>query len=134
VPVIVIDANIEGQCSCIWMRLQSDVWREFTTALDVTFQTLAEAGLDPASSDDVIWRFCQANGHFLLTSNRNQEAEDSLETTIRREGTATSLPVFTLPNPDNVYQSDFLERVVEKLFDYVLNADNIRGTGRLYLP
>ena len=78
-PVIVIDANIEGQCARIWMRLQSADWRELTTALDVTFHTLVELGLDPASTDDIIWRFCQANGHYLLTSNRNQEAEDSLE-------------------------------------------------------
>lgn len=27
-----------------------------------------------------------------------------------------------------------LERVIEKLLDYVLDADNIRGTGLLYLP
>jgi hypothetical protein len=45
------------------------------------------------------------------------------------------LPIFTLPQADRVYSSPtFLDRVVEKLLDYVLDADNIRGTGRLYLP
>jgi hypothetical protein len=26
-----------------------------------------EAGLDPASPDDVVWRFCQAHNYHLLT-------------------------------------------------------------------
>jgi hypothetical protein len=99
----------------------------------MTFRTFREVGLDPASPDDMVWRFCQAQGYYLLTSNRNQDSEDSLKATLRREGTSNSLPVFTLPLPDRVYQSPtFLERVVEKLLDYMLDADNIRGTGRLY--
>jgi hypothetical protein len=103
--------------------------------LDVTLRTFRYVGLDPASSDEVIWRFCQAHGHYLLTSNRNEDTADSLEATLRREGTPTSLPVLTLPSPDRVYFSTvFLERVVEKLLDYILYADNIRGAGRLYLP
>ncbi len=134
-PVILIDANIEGHGMHIWMRMQTVQWRDRTTALEVTLQTFREAGLNPASPDDVVWRFCQAHGHYLLTSNRNEESEHSLEATLRREGTPTSLPVFTLPLPDRVYyEPAFLERVVEKLLDYVLFADNIRGTGRLYLP
>jgi len=102
VPVILIDANIEGQGAHIWMRLQTAGWRDFTVLLDVTFQTFREVGLDPASPDDIVWRFCQALGYYLLTSNRNEESEDSLEATLRREGTPTSLPVFTLPLPDRV--------------------------------
>jgi hypothetical protein len=115
--------------------MQSPEWRELTSALEVTFQTFREVGLESASRDDVIWRFCQAHGYYLLTSNRNEASEDSLETTIRREGTPTSLPVFTLPSADRVYSdANFLERVVEKLLDFMLYADNIRGAGRLYLP
>jgi hypothetical protein len=117
------------------MRMQAAEWREFTTSLDVAFQTLHDAGIAPSSTDDVVWRYCQQHGHYLLTSNRNENAGDSLEATIRREGSATSLPVFTLPLPDRVYSSPaFLDRVVEKLLTYVLDAENIRGTGRLYLP
>jgi hypothetical protein len=135
VPVILIDANIEGQGAHIWMRMQTLAWRDLTVALDVTLRTFRDVGLDPATSDDVVWQFCQSNGYYLLTSNRNEESKDSLEATIRREGTFTSLPVFTLPLPDRVYFSpDFLERVVEKLLDYMLYADNIRGAGRLYVP
>ena len=134
-PVILIDANIEGQGALIWMRMQTSEWREFTADLDVTLRTFRDVGLEPASPDNVVWRFCQANGYYLLTSNRNEDSQDSLEATLRREGTPTSLLLFTLPLPDRVYHSPtFLDRVVEKLFEYVLDADDIVGTGRLYLP
>ena len=133
--VILIDANIEGQGALIWMRMQTAQWRDFTADLNVTVRTFREVGLDPASPDDVAWRFCQAQGYYLLTSNRNEDSEDSLEATLRREVTPASLPVFTLPLPDRVYHSRaFLEHVVEKLLEYILDADNIRGTGRLYVP
>jgi hypothetical protein len=70
-----------------------------------------------------------------LTSNRNEDSEQSLAATIRREGTPTTVPVFTLPGPDRVFASpSFLERVVAKLLDKVLDADNVQGTGWLYLP
>jgi hypothetical protein len=135
VPVILIDVNIEGQGTLIGLRMQTSEWRELAAALDVTFRTFREVGLDPASPDAVVWQFCQAHGCYLLTSNRNEDCEDSLEATLRRDETPTSLPVFTLPLADRVYHSPtFLDRVVEKLLDYVLDADNIRGTGRLYLP
>lgn len=134
-PVILCDENVEGHGAHIWMRMQSAEWRDFATALDVTFRTFREAGLDPASSDNAVWRYCQSKGFYLLTSNRNEEDESSLEATIRREGTPTSLPVFTLPMADRVFSSPaFLERVVDKLFTYILDANNIRGTGRLYVP
>jgi hypothetical protein len=134
-PVILVDANIEGQCARIWQRLQSDAWRELTTALDVTFRTFCVVGLDPASPDDRVWHFCQDHGHYLLTNNRNEDTEDSLEATIRRDGASSSLPIFTIASADRVYRSPtILDRVVEKLLDYILYADSIRGAGRLYLP
>ena len=133
--VILIDVNMEGQGRHIWMRLQTADWRDFTVGLDLSFRTFREVGLDPASPDDIVWRFCQGQGLYLLTSNRNDDSEDSLEATIRSEVTPTSLPIFTLPLPQRVYsQPAFLEQVVAKLFEYLLDADNIRGTGRLYLP
>jgi hypothetical protein len=134
VPVL-IDTDIQGQGLHIWKRLQTALWYEITVALDVTVRTFQEVGLDVASPDNEVWRFCQEKKYYLLTSNRNEDSEDSLEATLRREGTPSSLPVFTLPLPDRVYHSaDFLDRIVDKLLDYILYADNIRGAGRLYLP
>src|SRR5436305_1562469 len=121
VPVILIDMNIEGHGQHIWKRMQTAGWRDLTTALDVTFRSFHDVGLDRTFPDDAVWRFCQAQGFYLLTSNRNEESADSLEATLRREGTPTNLPVFTIPLPDRVFYSlAFLERVVEKLLDYML--------------
>ena len=79
--------------------------------------------------------FLPSSRLLLADSNRNEESPDSLEATLRREGTPASLPVMTLPLPDRVYHSPaFLDRVVEKLLDYMLYADNICGAGRLYVP
>ena len=70
-----------------------------------------------------------------MTANRNQESEDSLEATIRREGTSSSLPVFTLPDADGIYRSaSYLDQVVESLLGYLLDEENCRGAGRLFLP
>src|SRR5438876_4765145 len=108
--------------------MQTSEWRDFTASLDVTFRTFRDVGLDPASPDNVVWHFCQAQSYYLLTSNRNEDSEDSLEATLRRHGTPTSLPIFTLASADRVYHNPtYLERVVEKLLDYILYADNIRG-------
>jgi hypothetical protein len=105
VPVILADANIEGQGALIWMRMQASEWRDFTAHLDVSFRTFGDVGLDPASPDDFVWRFCQARGYYLLTGNRNEASENSLEATLRREGTPSSLPIFTISMPDRVCYS-----------------------------
>ena len=134
-PVILIDANMEGQGAHIWGWMQGSYWCDLTAHLDVTCKRFEDVGLAREAADDVVWRLCQASGFFLLTSNRNRKSEDSLEATIRREGSPTSLHVFTLPDPDRVYRSHaFLDRVVSKLLGYILDADNITGTGRLFVP
>jgi hypothetical protein len=54
VPVILIDANIEGHAARIWTRMQTAEWRELTATVDVTFRFFSEVGLDSASPDDVV--------------------------------------------------------------------------------
>ena len=96
---------------------------------------LKQAGLNRDAKDDAVWRFCQEKGYYLFTANRNRKAEDSLEATIRREGTAESLPVFTFADANQIFRStSYLDEVVEALLEYLLDAENIRGAGRLYLP
>ena len=87
---------MEGQGQHIWKRLQTAAWRDLTAGLDVIFRTFGEMGLDPASPDDVVWRFCQGHDFYLLTSNRNAESESSLEATIRCEGTPRPACPFSL--------------------------------------
>ncbi len=132
---LLIDANLDGHAELLDMRLRIDTWRELRDHLDIQFLHFEQAGLDRSTKDDVVWRLCQGKGYYLLTANRNLESEDSLEATIRREGTVQSLPVFTFADADRVYQSAaYLDKVVEKLLDYLLNQETYRGAGRLFLP
>jgi hypothetical protein len=135
VATLLIDAHLDGQADLLAMRLGTEAWRDLAIHLDIRFLHLEQVGLDRNSKDDVVWRCCQQNGYYLLTANRNHESDDSLEATIRREGTLESLPVFTFADADRIYHSAaYLEGVVETLLDCLLYESNFRGTGRLYLP
>jgi hypothetical protein len=47
----------------------------------------------------------------------------------------SSLPVITIARPRRVMESKaYADRVVERLLHYLLNLDNYRGTGRLFVP
>ena len=132
---LLIDANLDGQAERLSVHLRSATWLEITDYLALQFLHLEDVGLDRTAKDDVVWRLCQERGYYLLTANRNQETDDSLEATIRREGTSDSLPVFTLADARRILQSSaYMERVAETLLDYLLIRDNFRGAGRLFLP
>jgi predicted MPP superfamily phosphohydrolase len=103
--------------------------------LDVRITTFEEVGLAKRTPDEQIWEFCQHQKCYLITDNRNQDTPDSLETVIRTRTLPTSLPVFTISDIHR-YRSerDYVEAVVAKLLEYLMDADNLRGVGRLYLP
>ena len=97
--------------------------------------TFAEVGLDPADSDAVIWHRCQERRLFLLTNNRNDDAPDSLQATIRASNTPESLPVFTIGDAERLRNSrDYSDRVIWALLDYLVRIDGLLGTGRLFVP
>jgi hypothetical protein len=54
---------------------------------------------------------------------------------IRTRNLPTSLPVFTIADI-NRFRSDrgYVEAIVAKLLEYLVDADNLFGTGWLYLP
>ena len=67
--------------------------------------------------------------------NRNQDGPDSLETTIRELSGPDNLPVLTISDVDTLRTNRaYAERVVERLYEYVIDIEDLRGTGRLYLP
>lgn len=135
VTTLLIDGNLDGHADLLIGHLSSEAWKLFTDYLELRILHLEDVGLDRDSEDDVVWRLCQANGYYLLTANRNMESDDSLEATMRREGTADSLPVFTIADGKRFYHSsDFIEKVIESLLDRLMDAANYFGAGRLYLP
>jgi hypothetical protein len=129
------DANIQGQVEYLARRMQMEAWADFWRALGLALLHFEDVGLSASSTDLEVWNVCQAEQLILITDNRNLDSPDSLEAVIRRNNTPESLPVFTIADM-NEFRTDnsYVERVVEALYDYLLRIEEIRGTGRLYLP
>lgn len=70
----------------------------------------------------------------LLTNNRNNENEISLEATIRRENTAQSLPVITVSDKDKLADAEYRQRAIASLVEIILYPEKNLGTGRLFIP
>jgi Formylmethanofuran dehydrogenase subunit A len=110
--------------------MRSPRWADFWAALGLTLVYFRDVGLTPASSDRTIWQTCQAEQLLLITNNRNQEDPDSLEATLRELNTPDSLPVFTISDIQTFRTNRaYAERVVESLYDYIIDIEGLRGTG-----
>jgi hypothetical protein len=115
--------------------LESATWRGVWAFFNLPLYTFHDLGLAPETPDVVLWQVCQQHEIILITANRNDDGPDSLESTIRTMNTVHSLPLFTIANARQVLHSrEYAERVVSKLLDYLIDIDNYRGTGRLFLP
>jgi hypothetical protein len=135
VTAILGDYNSEGHVRALVTALESGEWREYWADLKVTVYTFAVLGLPGTTPDDELWRLCQREQIVLLTANRNHDGPTSLEAVIRAENRPDSLPVLTIADPPRVIQSrDYAARVAEQLLDHLLRIDDLRGTGRLFLP
>lgn len=93
-----------------------------------------EAKLAVDSSDRAVWRFAQDNQMILLTANRRMKGIDSLEQTIREENTSTSLPVLTIGSLDRFSDREYREQCAVRLVDILLDLENYRGVGRIFIP
>ncbi|HEY1379955.1 MAG TPA: hypothetical protein VGF55_24345 [Gemmataceae bacterium] len=132
---ILLDEQLTGYVGYIRSLAESDAWQPVAHLLGVRFLNFPAAGLAAGISDRDAWHFCQARRFYLLTDNRNRRGADSLEETIRRDNTPASLPVFTVSDRSRFANDrSYAERVIESLFDRLIDADNLIGTGRLYLP
>ena len=115
--------------------MQAETWAEFWQALGLALRRFEDVGLSASATDLEVWNICQTEQLILITDNRNLASEDSLESTIRRNNTAKSLPAFTIADMIGFRTTaSYVERVVEALYDWLLQIDQVRGTGRLYLP
>lgn len=132
---ILADVNIEGHVDYLINLAQSDEWIEFWQFLGLTYARFADLGLRDEASDAEVWQVCQDNGYVLVTGNRNDDGPNSLEATIRSRGTADSLPVLTLADPERVRRNRrYAGAIVLSLIETFMDMDASRGAGRLYLP
>ena len=132
---ILADINVGKQRADVLAIWASDAWRDLWTGLGLVVEDFPGLGLSYDASDAVIWRTCQREGLVLVTGNRNRRGPDSLEAVIQDENQPDSLPVITLADADRVLRDRlYAERVAEGLFDYLIRIDEVRGTGRIYVP
>jgi len=99
-----------------------------TSLAQINFIMFADINLADNSNDREVWRFAQANQMLLLTDNRSDNEEDSLEHTIRDENLPDSLPVLTISNLSRIKAKEYRVEMcgtdcrnsngTEKLFRY----------------
>jgi hypothetical protein len=132
---ILPDNDIPGQFALLTGIWQSHAWQDIWAGLALKVCRFEDLGLQLDAADCEIWRRCQASAVVLFTGNRNDEGQDSLESTIRNEITAASLPVFTLADPKRVARDKrYARKVAEKALEYLLYIEDHLGAGRIYLP
>jgi predicted nuclease of predicted toxin-antitoxin system len=132
---ILADIHLSGPVEDLVRLMQDKPWAELWSYLGLALFTFEDLGLAPTATDLEIWQRCQAEELILITNNRNSDSPESLEATLRQCGTTNSLPVITIANLDNFRKSRaYAERVVERLYEYLLDIENLRGTGRAFVP
>jgi hypothetical protein len=63
------------------------------------------------------------------------ESDDSLEATIKNHCTEESLPVLTIADPTRLLKDrTYAARAAERILEHVVDPENLRGVGRLYVP
>ena len=129
--IFLVDYNLTGYVVLLQGTLAAEGWLDL---LLIRFVTLKDAGLASDSSDRIIWQFAQSNQMLLLTANRNAKGKDSLEQTIREEGSSISLPVITIGNLDRLVEREYREQCSARLADIVFSIENYLGVSRLFIP
>jgi hypothetical protein len=132
---IVADSNIKGQILRVIAILEGREWRDVWSRLNLPLLRFEDLRIAADAPDSVVWRVCQAEEVVLLTANRNATGPDSLGATLQTFNLPTSLPVLTISNANRVLQSRvYATRVAERMLEYLINIEDMRGAGRLYLP
>ena len=132
---LLLDENIDGYADYLTRHLFSPTWNDISSSLGVSIAIFEQVGLAKGTPDERIWQFCQDQQLYLLTDNRNDDEPDSLESMIRTRNLPTSLPVFTISDNHRLRtEREYVEALITKLLEYLMDADNLRGVGRLYLP
>ena len=126
-----IDRNLEGYAIQLLGTLAKQGWLEL---FSIRFVMFAEVELAANSSDLAVWKFAQEHQMILLTANRRMKGTDSLEQTIREQNTVTSLPVLTISNLNRFSERQYREQCAVRLVDILLDLENYRGVGRVFIP
>ena len=131
---ILSDHNIEGHFAALIAIWEAEPWNDIWMELGIAVESFASLGISPDVSDVELWHVCQAHELVLFTANRNKDRPDSLEATISRYNQETSLPIITIANLDHFERDrEYAAVVAERALGYLLEMENYRGTGRIYV-
>ena len=134
-PKIMADHNVEGHLQVLLNIGSAPDWGNVWAEIACEIESFERLGIAHDTPDAALWELCQQHQIVLLTGNRNADGEDSLEATIERRCTDHSLPVVTIGDPDRLMRDrEYAARTAAQLFEYLLELENLRGTGRLYVP
>lgn len=129
---LLADHDVERHSRLVWGQFSEVEWHGISIS---SLAMLADAGLPRTATDREIWSYCQQAGCLLITANRNMKGADSLEAVIRELGTATSLPVLTIADPERVLEDAlYRELCAYRIADIALELDGNRGCARLFIP
>jgi hypothetical protein len=130
--IFLIDHNLERHAVILLGNLASQGWLE---VIPIRFASFQEVELDIDSNDRMVWRVAQANQMILLTANRKMKGKDALEKVLREENKPDSLPVITIGNADRVLdERAYRDQCLDRLLEIVIDVENYRGVGRLFIP
>ena len=134
-PKIMADHNVEGHLEVLMTIWSSPEWNDIWAEMACEIESFERLAIPHDIPDTQLWELCQQNEIVLVTGNRNAEADDSLEASIERLGTSRSLPVVTIGDPDRLIRDrHYAERAAAQLLEYLLDLEDLRGAGRLYVP
>jgi hypothetical protein len=129
------DNDVVGHVRTLIQICEAPPWDEFWRELECDVHALSDIGLAEDSNDSEVWHACQEYGIVLITGNRNAERPDSLELTIRQHNEEHCLPVITLADQSRILRDrPYAETIAERLLEILFDLDQLRGTGRLYVP
>ncbi len=128
---ILLDNDLAGNGIYIEAGLKETGWDQL---IQFHFKRLRDYGLPDNLPDQEIWRFVQTHRLLLVTNNRNDEDETSLQATMRRETTPASWPIVTVTDKNALIQTDYRQRVAHSLAGIVIDLENYLGAGRLFVP
>jgi hypothetical protein len=132
---IMADHDVVGHVRALVQLCESRPWAEFWHDAQCELSSFADLGLAEDATDAQVWHACQENDVVLITGNRNAEGPQSLELTIRQHNNDQCLPVLTLADQDRILRDrHYSNTIVERLLEILFDLDNLRGSGRLYLP
>lgn len=65
---ILLDADVEGALNYLKREFEETGW---SAIVEIEFKRLRDYGMSRETPDQLVWRFAQQHGFWLLTNNRN---------------------------------------------------------------